>query len=64
MHRGDRATFHPSRHWFADNTWHVEPLEWHGSGDLLTLAGATALAAFPLGDRQYAGGEWIEIRVL
>jgi molybdopterin molybdotransferase len=57
-HRGDRPTYHPSllrRH--ATDLPEIEPLDWAGSADLRTVAGAGGFAIFPAGDREYEAGE-------
>jgi molybdopterin molybdotransferase len=57
--RGDRATYWPAR-LIESNVIvekFIEPLNWHGSGDLRTLAAANALAIFPNGGDHQAGEE-------
>jgi molybdopterin molybdotransferase len=58
-HRGDRDTYHPARLQTSGGRYQVEPLRWHGSGDLRTLVEANALACFPAGERRYRAGETI-----
>jgi molybdopterin molybdotransferase len=63
-HRGDRPTFYPGKcsgEHGADGKVHVEPLPWHGSTDLFTLAYADCLIVFPPGDRFFSAGERIDI---
>ncbi len=57
--RGDRSTYWPSRLIGdeADATRQVEPLNWHGSGDLRTLLNANALAIFETAGEHPAGEE-------
>jgi molybdopterin molybdotransferase len=61
MHRGDRPTYWPGR--LADDG-RGQALVWQGSGDLRTIAGADCVICFPEGDRQYAAGEPVTIRLL
>ena len=67
QHRGDRPTFHPGRlHESASEPGSVAlvtSLRWHGSADLRTLAEANALIHFPAGDRDYAAGESVGVRL-
>jgi molybdopterin molybdotransferase len=56
-HRGDRTTFYPAR---LENGA-VKLLSWKGSGDLRTLAEATALAHFPPGNQSYHAGTLIDV---
>lgn len=61
-HRGDRPTYHPARLEIVpgDEPPRVEPLDWAGSADLLTVARADGFAAFPPGDRDYEAGAAVE----
>jgi molybdopterin molybdotransferase len=58
--RGDRPTYHPAR-LVGDGAdrraVRVRPLDWAGSADLRTVAGADGFAIFPAGDRSYAEGD-------
>jgi molybdopterin molybdotransferase len=56
-HRGDRPTYHPSRIEGGPELVVVTPLDWGGSADLRTVAGADGFAVFPAGDRRYVAGE-------
>jgi molybdopterin molybdotransferase len=60
-HRGDRPTYHPARlvEGVAGDSegLFMEPLDWSGSADLLTVARADGFAQFSAGDREYAPGE-------
>ena len=60
--RGDRPTYHPAILVFKGRGHPPEifPLDWAGSADLLTLAGASGLARFPEGDHRYEEGDEIE----
>jgi molybdopterin molybdotransferase len=67
QHRGDRPTYHPARFEkpaLVENPAlpdggapSVETLDWAGSADLRSVAGADGFAVFPPGDRDYAQGE-------
>lgn len=61
-HRGDRPTYHPARLELVPGgeSPRVEPLDWAGSADLLTVASADGFAAFPAGDRDYEPGSSID----
>ncbi len=61
--RGDRPTFFPVR-LSRDQPPTVEPLKWHGSADLRTLAEADGLAYFPAGDREYETREEVDVHPL
>jgi molybdopterin molybdotransferase len=63
-HRSDRPTYHPSVVRCEAGGKLVEPLDWQGSADLRTLASASALAYFPLGQRTYAPGDPVSVRPL
>src|SRR5262249_46651180 len=60
-HRGDGPRYHPARVVPGGSAppgrVGIEPLEWSGSADLRTAAGADGFAIFPAGDRDYAPGE-------
>ncbi len=64
--RGDRPTYFPARICFpapncqASDVPTIEPLAWHGSGDLATLAHANALAKFPAGQQLFPAGTQVE----
>jgi molybdopterin molybdotransferase len=62
-HRSDRPTFFPAK--YAQDcepgNIRVEPLKWHGSADLFTLAHADCLIVFPSGERRFADGEFVDI---
>jgi molybdopterin molybdotransferase len=64
--RGDRPTYFPARLCFPSQNSQtpdvlaIEPLAWHGSGDLATLAQANALAKFPAGQQLFPAGTVIE----
>ncbi|HZZ74202.1 MAG TPA: gephyrin-like molybdotransferase Glp [Pirellulales bacterium] len=73
QHRGERPTFQPA--WLAldradepstETGCHanVTALRWHGSADLRTLAQANALIVFPAGDRAYAAGDAVRVRLI
>jgi molybdopterin molybdotransferase len=64
LHRGERPTYQPSRLTSVAGRWRIEPLRWHGSGDLRALVDATALACFAAGDRLYHVGETVRALVL
>ena len=64
QHRGDRPTYHPAMLSECNGQPGVTPLRWQGSGDLRTLADATALAYFPAGDQEYPAGSLVETLVL
>ncbi len=63
--RGDRDTFFPARiaeAANADGDGHdsfpsIITLNWAGSADLRTVAGADGFAVFPAGDREFPAGE-------
>jgi molybdopterin molybdotransferase len=59
-HRGDRPTYHPAS---FDSDGRVTPLPWQGSADLRTLAAANSLICFASGDRSYAAGETVRVRL-
>jgi molybdopterin molybdotransferase len=61
-HRGDRPTYHPARRVPGGDpgeSWAIEALDWSGSADLRTAAGADGFAVFPAGDRDYTPGEMV-----
>jgi molybdopterin molybdotransferase len=59
-HAGDRPTYHPSRRVAGDEEGAIEPLEWAGSADLRTVAGADGFAIFPAGERSYEPGDVVD----
>jgi molybdopterin molybdotransferase len=61
--RGDRPTYFPA--WLQSDHGQrsVTPVAWKGSADLRSLAAANCLAIFPAGDRQFAAGDEIEVRL-
>jgi molybdopterin molybdotransferase len=63
-HRADRPTYHPAFVREEGSGATVDPLPWHGSADLNTLAAANCLAFFPAGQRQYAAGEEVVVHSL
>ena len=64
-HRGDRPTYFPARLSMDENgTHHVQPIRWHGSADLASLAEADALIAFEPGDREYAARQVVDVLLL
>lgn len=67
--RGERETYWPGRIQESGvggqrSEFVVTPLDWKGSGDLSTLAGANCLAHFPAGDRRFVVGEEIQCLLL
>jgi molybdopterin molybdotransferase len=60
-HRGERATYHPSRLVPGGSDpggiSSIETLDWSGSADLRTVASADGFAVFSAGDHDYAPGE-------
>jgi molybdopterin molybdotransferase len=62
--RGARPTYWPAALETEGDRQRVRPLPWKGSGDLRTLTDANCLACFPPGDRTFAAGEEIEVRLL
>lgn len=60
VQRGDRMAYHPARLVKERVGFAVEPLDWGGSGDLRTVAGADGFAIFPAGDREYYEGETVD----
>ena len=56
--RGDRPTWWPGRRVTSkDSHLIVEPLEWNGSSDLLSLGKAEGLIEFPAGGNVHNAGE-------
>jgi molybdopterin molybdotransferase len=54
-HRGDRPTYHPARAQFSDRGMtRLQLVDWKGSADLRSLAGANCLVCFPAGDVDFA----------
>jgi molybdopterin molybdotransferase len=56
-YRTDRPTYHPARVELADDGWHVRPVPWAGSPDLLGFTRANALIVFPPGDHTHRAGQ-------
>ncbi|MBC8874200.1 MAG: molybdopterin molybdotransferase MoeA [Planctomycetes bacterium] len=62
--RGDRPTYFPAVLREDSGETLVEPLDWHGSADLPTLARANGLAMFPAGRLGFEQGEPISVLLL
>ncbi len=62
--RGDRPTYFPAVLRTESGTTLVEPLDWHGSADLPTLARADGLALFPADRMRFEAGEPITVMLL
>jgi molybdopterin molybdotransferase len=62
--RGDRPTYFPSRLHVDSRGLVAEPLPWHGSADLLSLARADGLAVFDAAKSDYEAGETVPVHVL
>ncbi len=62
--RGDRPTYFPAVLRNESDTTLVEPLNWHGSADLSTLARADGLALFPAEKTRFEAGESITVLLL
>jgi len=62
--RGDRPTYYPAVVRNESAATLVEPLDWHGSADLPTLARADGLALFPAERTQFEAGESITVLLL
>ena len=60
-HRSDRPTYAPARATERDEELWVEPLQWHGSADLATLARANCLLVLPGKEAKYPTGSLVEI---
>lgn len=60
--RGNRPTYHPARLRHEGSKTIVQPVVWHGSGDLRALADANCWAIFPPGERHFQSGEMIPCR--
>lgn len=58
-HRGDRPTCHPVKRRSLDENerYWIEPIDWAGSADLLTVARADGFAWFTEGDHDYETGD-------
>ena len=56
-HVGDRPTYHPARLVEAGDGPALEPLDWAGSSDLRTVAGADGFAILPEGEHTFEPGE-------
>jgi molybdopterin molybdotransferase len=52
---GDRTTFNPAKLIVRENTSHVEPVEWHGSGHLAGLVGIDGFFVQKPGEELVAG---------
>jgi molybdopterin molybdotransferase len=63
-HRGNRPSYLPARLRYEGEQVLVEPLAWHGSADLRTLADADCLAVFPAGQQEFPAGTVVEIHPL
>jgi molybdopterin molybdotransferase len=62
---GGRQAYHPARARVTeDGCWEVEPLSWHGSGDLISAAGANALIMRPPQSAGAASGDTVSIYLL
>lgn len=61
---GERTLFVPSQAQLADSGWAVEPVEWHGSGDLTGLARANAFAIVPADTEAVSAGAELEVVLL
>lgn len=60
QHRGERGTCHPSRLVDGGAGNHgLEPLDWAGSPDLLTVSRSDGFAIFEAGDRDYQAGDLV-----
>ena len=62
--RADRTTYHPAHLQWSETGATIDPVSWHGSGDLRALATANALAVFPEGQEHYEPGQWISYQPL
>jgi molybdopterin molybdotransferase len=62
--RGDRPTYYPATLRHESGAAVVEPLDWHGSADLPTLARANCLAFFPAERQRFEAGETITVTML
>lgn len=62
--RGDRPTYFPAVLRRESGNTLVEPLDWHGSADLPTLARADGLALFPAEKTRFEAGEPITVLML
>lgn len=61
----DRRTYVPARAWVGDDGgWQVEPVAWHGSGDVFGLAGANAMIMRPPGAAAVGSGTDVSILLL
>jgi len=62
---GERRSYRPGRAWVSeDGGWAAEPLSWHGSGDALGTATATALLMRPPRAPQALSGDSVAILLL
>jgi len=62
--RGDRPTYYPATLRRESGAAVVEPLDWHGSADLPTLARANCLAFFPAERQRFETGETVTVMML
>ena len=62
--RGDRPTYYPAKLRYESGEAVVEPLDWHGSADLPTLARANCLAFFPAERQRFEPGETVTVMML
>ena len=61
----DRRSYTPARAWVEkDGQWTVEPLSWHGSGDLFGAATANALVVRPTRSQGATTGEVVSMILL
>lgn len=62
--RGDRPTYYPAVLRHESGAAIVEPLDWHGSADLPTLARANCLAFFAAERQRFEPGETVTVTML
>lgn len=62
-HRGDRVAMFPAAIQREGPKPIATPLQWRGSGDLRTLTEAQGLIHFPSGERRYAAGDDVGVRM-
>lgn len=62
-HRGDRVAMFPAAIQREGSQLIATPLHWRGSGDLRALAEAQGLIHFPSGERRYAAGDAVGVRM-
>ena len=63
-HKSDRRSHVPVRLARKDGRLTAEPIEYHGSGDIVALAGADALLVLPLGVNTIQKGAEVQIVIL